>query len=266
MMIDSQSFELLLTRPSGRVPVPSWMREYSPRTVAGDQVAALHGLPDLTVVQAEGPRTILKRADFLDSLAHQHARSPSAAKILFVFRDKGSPADARRMTDVLGHFSRLADIEFARGSRQAAFAVQEVIAKIWASRNRAGDARRADDPVGRLKSVIAATAPLRAGSGRLSARKIAEVFGLPVADLARLLGKSRQAVAKTDDAESSQAGLAPFARIARLRAVLPDADFRAWLHLPNPELDDRPPWSVIRDGRVEVVADLADDMLSGSPA
>jgi hypothetical protein len=218
------------------------------------------------VVEADGPRAILRRSDFLDSLERQHSRTPGAAKILFVFKDRRSDVDARRMSDVLSHFSRLTDIEFARGSHQAAFALQEVIAKIWVSRSRAADAGAADDPLGRLKGVIAATASLRAESGRLSARRVADTFGLPVAELARLLGKSRQALAKTDDADSSQAGLAPFARIARLRAVLSDEDFRAWLHLPNAELDGGTPLDVIREGKAAIVADLAEDMLSGSPA
>ncbi len=121
------------------------------------------------------------------------------------------------------------------------------------------------DPLGNLASVIAATSGLRAESGRLSAQRIAASFGLSVAELAKLLGKSRQAVSKTADAESIQEGLAPFARIARLRAVLSDEDFRAWLHLPNELLDGHSPSTVIRDGKAGVVADLAEDMLSGSP-
>jgi hypothetical protein len=266
MTVDAEALDMLLTRPAGRVPVPGWIRTYAPRTVSGDKVAGLRGLPELTVVEAEGPRAILRRSDFLESLERQHSRTPGAAKILFVFKDRHSDVDARRMSDVLSHFSRLTDIEFARGSRQAAFALQEVIAKIWASRSRGAAAEPDDDPLGRSKSVIAATAPLRAASGRLSARRVAAVFGLSVAELARVLGKSRQALAKTDDAESSQAGLSSFARIARLRAVLPDDDFRAWLHLPNEELEGRTPSVVIRHGNPEVVADLAEDMLSGSPA
>ena len=122
------------------------------------------------------------------------------------------------------------------------------------------------NPLGKLARVISATSDLRAGSGRLSAKRIAAAFGLSVAELAKQLGRSRQAVSKTDDAESIQEGLAPFARVARLRAVLAGEDFRAWLHLPNEQLDGRSPSAVIREGGVEAVAELAEDMLSGSPA
>jgi uncharacterized protein (DUF2384 family) len=48
--------------------------------------------------------------------------------------------------------------------------------------------------------------------------------------------------------------------------VLSDEDLRAWLRTPNELLDGRSPWAVIRDGNVESVAELAEDMLSGSPA
>ncbi len=60
-------------------------------------------------------------------------------------------------------------------------------------------------------------------------------------------------------------GLAPFARIVRLRTVLSGEDLQAWLHLPNELLDGRSPWAVIRSGKVDAVAELAEDMLSGSP-
>lgn len=86
-----------------------------------------------------------------------------------------------------------------------------------------------------------------------------------MAELAGLIGKSRQSVSKTEDAESSQESLAPFARIARLRAVLSDDDFRVWLNLPNDALDGITPLAMIRGGGSDVVADLAEDMLSGSP-
>ena len=122
-----------------------------------------------------------------------------------------------------------------------------------------------EDPLGELRAVIDATKSLRAESGRLSARAVARVFDLSVAELARLLGRTRQAVSKTDDAESLQRGLAPFARVARLQAAVSEKDFRAWLHLANRHLGDRQPLELIGEGHVEVVADLVDDMLTGSP-
>jgi len=122
-----------------------------------------------------------------------------------------------------------------------------------------------DDPLGRLKSIIAATADLRAASGRLSARRVAEAFGLTLAQLAAAIGKARQTVWKTDDAEAIQPRLFPFERTARLRTVLSESDFRSWLNMPNEQLDDRTPIELIRNGKADTVADLAEDMLTGNP-
>jgi len=36
--------------------------------------------------------------------------------------------------------------------------------------------------------------------------------------------------------------------------------------MPNEEFDGRAPLEVIRGGQVEAIADLAEDMLTGSPA
>ena len=70
------------------------------------------------------------------------------------------------------------------------------------------------------RGVIDATSDLRAKSGRLSATLVAEAFGISVAEVARSLGQSRQAVTKTSDSKSLQKDLQPFERIARLRSVL----------------------------------------------
>lgn len=256
---------VLVTRPDSPATIPGWIRPYSPEKIAGSRVGSLRRLPDLTVVQAKGPGAVLRRHGFLQSLAGKHAKSPAPSKVLFVFQTSGSAPDAGKLAELLRFFSRPGDVEFARGAEQAAFAMMEVSAKISVSRQRAAHEAAAADPLGELSSVVAASAELRADSGRLSARKVAELFGLSVAELARLLDKSRQTVSKTDDAEGLQEGLAPFARIGRLRAVLSPKDFRAWLALANDQLEGRTPLALVREGRAEVVADLAEDMLSGSP-
>jgi hypothetical protein len=121
------------------------------------------------------------------------------------------------------------------------------------------------DPLKRLKSTIAATADLRAASGRLSARKVADAFGMTLAQLAAAIGKARQTVWKTDDAEALQSRLFAFERTARLRTVLSESDFRSWLNMPNEQFDDRTPIELIRNGKADTVADLAEDMLTGNP-
>jgi hypothetical protein len=122
------------------------------------------------------------------------------------------------------------------------------------------------DPLADVKEVMAATAILHASSGRLSATRTAEVFGLSVAKLGKVIERSRQALTQTPDAESIQEALRPFERIARLRAVLHGGEFLAWLNRANHHLDGQPPMALINEGRAKIVADLAEDMLLGTPS
>jgi hypothetical protein len=88
-----------------------------------------------------------------------------------------------------------------------------------------------------------------------------------VSRVARWLGRTRQALSKAPDADSLQNQLRHFERIARLRAVLDDPeDFRKWLRIANTELEGRTPLQLLDEGRWEVLADLVEDMLTGSPS
>ncbi len=57
-------------------------------------------------------------------------------------------------------------------------------------------------------------------------------------------------VVRRHHADSLQPLLQPFERVARVRAVLSQNDFRKWLHLANDELDGRTPFGVIREGKL----------------
>lgn len=113
--------------------------------------------------------------------------------------------------------------------------------------------------------MIAATQDLRSASGRLSARKVADLFELSLNAIAAIFGTTRQALFKTPDSKAIQGKLAPFERIACLRTLLASEEFRAWLNMSNELLDDLVPLELIQRGQASVVADLADDMLTGSP-
>jgi hypothetical protein len=260
--------QTLLTGPAETVQIPRWIVSFSPNVANEGEVMKLTRLPQLTVVRAGTPRRVLAHAGFLSSLALCLSKTPMPAKILFVFDRANRPIAATEMINVLAFFEesgeRMADVEFARGGDEAAFALQEAVAKIFALRGRSS-VGEAEDPLGKLESVISATADLRGDSGKLSAQKAATVFGLSVAELARLIGRGRQGVTKTPEANSLQPLLAPFERVARLKTRLSQGAFRSFLNMANEQLDDRTPLEVIRSGRVEVVADLVEDMLTGSP-
>ena len=121
-------------------------------------------------------------------------------------------------------------------------------------------------PLDRVKGIVSASSDLRVENGNLSAVTIARVFGFSLNALAQLLGRTRQALNKTPDADSLQNELSYFERIARLRTALSDdAEFRKWLRMPRLELNDETPLRWIEHKRWEALADLVDDMLTGAP-
>jgi CheY-like chemotaxis protein len=104
-------------------------------------------------------------------------------------------------------------------------------------------------------------------SGRLDAGRVAEFFGLAPARLAKILGRSPQALHKTPDAESLQEHLAVFARIATslLSAFKGREGARIWLNSPHPDLDETRPIELLKKKKPDVVAELLEDALLGHP-
>lgn len=120
-------------------------------------------------------------------------------------------------------------------------------------------------PLDGVHELLKATEDLRVANGKLSAALVARAFGVSVNELAGWLGRSRQSVAKTPDADSLQNELEFFERVARLRAVVPQDRFLKWLHMPNAQLDDEPPLKLMAKGERQVVVDFVEDMLTGAP-
>jgi Protein of unknown function (DUF2384) len=113
--------------------------------------------------------------------------------------------------------------------------------------------------------VLAATRDLRTRKGNLSAERIADLYGISLSELGKWIGRFRQALNKTPDADAVQDALANFERIARLRLKLSDSDFRKWLRMPNAQVDGESPLEVIRKGEVQVISEFVEDMLLGNP-
>lgn len=264
--------EILLTSATGRVNVPSWVKAFPHETRAASELRHLERLPAMTIVQAESAESVLAHRALLSTLAKLHAHQ-SISRIVFSFL-KAPHADMeatwKQYEKLLGHFVRAASIELARRPADVRPAFEEAFAKylveIRAAKRMPAPAPASIDPLGSVRSILDATDDLRAASGRLDAARVAEVFGLSVSELSGLLGKSRQAVSKTPDAESLQHLLRPYERAARLRAILSASDFRAWLNLANGRLDGATPIEVARAGRISVLADLTEDLLTGAPA
>lgn len=101
--------------------------------------------------------------------------------------------------------------------------------------------------------------------GRFSAKKMADLYDVPMSDIARWVGKSRQAVSQTPAAASLQEPLAELARVAAVRhALRDDAAFRAWLRMPHSALEDKSPLHWIDHGKRNEVAAFVQDILTGN--
>jgi len=264
--------EILFTSATGSVRVPAWVKAFPHEVRPASELRSLGKLPAMTIVQAEDAETVLAHRAFLVTLVGLHEQE-TAGRIVFAFRKssrEGAKTRVHSFAKLLGHFRRASDIELAHGSEGVRLAVEEAMAKALVAVKMAGPpsapVRPCAEPLASVRRVLEATAGLRSDAGRLDAGRVADAFGLSVAELAGLLGRSRQAVSKTPDAESLQPRLRSFERITRLRAVLSGPDFRSWLNLANPGLEGRSPLEIVRTGRVDVVANLAEDLLTGAPA
>lgn len=104
-------------------------------------------------------------------------------------------------------------------------------------------------------------------SGRLDAKKISALFGMTLADIARLLGRDLSAVHKTPAAPSLQPRLALFERVGAPLLYLAGSpeNLRVWLNAPNPDLEGEAPLALLKNGEGEVVAELLEDTLVGQP-
>jgi uncharacterized protein (DUF2384 family) len=128
------------------------------------------------------------------------------------------------------------------------------------------DASARPSPLDQMKSVLAATEDLRVANGKLSAERIAKLYGITLSQLAGWVGRTKQAVSKTPDADSLQDALSYFERVARLRLVTKsDAGFRKWLRRPHELLDQKSPLEWLAKGKFQAVADYVDDALTGAP-
>jgi hypothetical protein len=117
-----------------------------------------------------------------------------------------------------------------------------------------------------VKAVVASSTDLREANGNLSAARVARVFGTSLSQLADWLGRSKQAVSKTPDADSLQAELAYFERVARLRMMVDgNAEFRKWLRMPHELLQDKSPLDLLAKKQWQMVADYVEDALTGAP-
>jgi hypothetical protein len=120
-------------------------------------------------------------------------------------------------------------------------------------------------PLDTMDEMVQIGRNLRNKEGRLSADRVADLYAVSGSKLAEWLGRKRQTVNKTPDAELLQEPLEFFERVARLTTVLDAPQFRKWLRVPNKALEGKRPLELMASRDWQVVADLVDDMLTGQP-
>ncbi len=121
-------------------------------------------------------------------------------------------------------------------------------------------------PFDKMKAVMDSTADLRERNGNLSAARVAKVFGVSLGQLAKWLGRTKQSMSKTPDADSLQESLGCFERVARLRMITEgDADFRKWLRTSHNLLDGAAPLDLLAKREWQALVDFVEDILTGNP-
>lgn len=241
--------------------IPKWAARYNVMRCTASEVSEAQALPGVIVLKIGNLNELARHRAVMKKLSERLRHAPRPCRVLVTLA-RTKDAKPAGFVKVLGHFPGIAsNIELSVGRESLECSFYETVAKYIAIENETGD-----DPLGDAKEVIAAIRPLRTKSGRLSAKAIADYFGLSLSQLAGVIGRTKQSLSKTPDSPKIQLLLRPFERIARLRAILSPKSFNSWLHLQSRELDGAVPMDLIMDGRAEIVADLAEDMLLGSPS
>jgi len=276
---------LLLTAPE-RKARPEDIRKLVPEKVSGWRIEAIPSgalgrsaiVPDVTVVEIDEETKPVEFKSMLPDLVHLQSKGPERSYVLFSFKEyptvksREEHAQQRRYQDVLTQITgslqafpnpQLVDISFT----QTAPALAAVLEHIKAKLELDFPARPArPSPLDQVKQVIETTQDLRVASGKLSAGRVAKLFGVSLNKLASWLGRSRQTVSKTPDADSLQPALSYFERVARLRLALKnDSAFRKWLRTPQELLDNASPLKLLSQGEWQTMADFVDDALTGAP-
>lgn len=103
-------------------------------------------------------------------------------------------------------------------------------------------------------------------TGKLGTKKVAELFGISLPDIARAAGVSPQVLFNDPTTDRAQPVLRLFERIARLRAhpqFEKPSDLRVWFRRPLPIFANHSAEDLFKAGKLELVATKVDEMLTG---
>lgn len=272
---------LLVTTPEARIEstaanrlLPRDFRGWKVEALPSGSLANLSQAPELTVVRLDDKTQPARLKTMIQRLANLQTTAPSGGSYV-VFAITQAAAPAQKSEVVQKRFHAICTVingslrEFTNPDRVDISIIEnpcDLEPKLRLIDAKLETAPPRSSPLDTLEQVINATADLRSESGKLSATAVAEAFNISVNQLASWLGRNRQAISKTPDADSLQNELAFYEKVARLRAAVKNESFLKWLRMPNSELEDKTPLELLAEGEGQVVADLVDDMLTGAPA
>jgi transcriptional regulator with XRE-family HTH domain len=240
--------------------IPQWARAYKASRATVAELCKEPSLPNVSVIRSTRPKRIIKEhalfIDFCNILIHN---ADASSRLVLGFKD-AEPDELFELAPLLGEIPGLTGrIDLAQHASELQGALIEALTKVMAARSE-------QDPLGKIRAIAVASRSLRSASGRLDARKIAEAFGLSLTSLANQIGLTKQRISKTPDSEAVQPLLRPYERIARLRTILSEAAFKAWLNTPNEHLEDGDaPIDYLKAGAQDPIAYFAENMLTGTP-
>ena len=261
---------------TSRGKIPKWAKRFNVCRTTLDELSHRESLSGIVVVQNVGSKQMEHERDLVSLLDSHVWKSSDPVRLVLGLTSR--PVGLEGLTRVLRLFREsLSRVEVANGNEDLEGSLVKALAKYQVESDlKASLVIKAlieseetkNDALSQAREVIAATRPLLTKRGRLSAKAVASIFDIPWTRFARQIGSTKQAVDKTPDSAALQPTLRPYERVARLRAVLKDADadFRAWLNRANVHLDNHTPLELVESGRVEIVADLVESMLTGTPS
>ena len=260
--------EIVLATRQGRTTKARLPKAWRVHNVTLNTLMKSRRLAPITIVDAKTPEELSDFPELTRTLAERlEGSQPNFVVLCF---DCHPSMDVGTKVKLLKRFAHPERVEISENVKSVAGLVENLLVKLYALNEHHSDERirpPRPSPLDQIKSIVSASSDLRVENGNLSAQAIASVFGLSLNALAKILGRTRQALTKTPDADSLQNELGFFERIARFRTVLADdAEFRKWLRMTQAELDGETPFRWIERKRWQALADMVDDMLTGAPS
>jgi len=248
-------------------------KEYEVRTVSLKELSEKRTLPEIVALYPMKRVPSAEKLELLNVLISTKPEvSPHFEYLVIPWMGARSP-DGQKLRKLLAHFEYPERVEVVNKPEisNVEFALKQAFAKALTSFTRYRDrTAKVENPrrslLDSVRAVMESSADLREESGRLSAKRVADVFGLKQKELAEWAGISAARLNRTPDAEYLQPMLGFFERIARLRIVLKDdATFRKWLRTSLSDLGSRSPLELLKEKQWQVLADYVDDILTGAP-